>query len=52
MSLTEQDKKCEMEEEEVDEKELEISPEDYEPYVDPIGVTHWLPPKRCLSCGD
>lgn len=50
--MTEQDEKREEEEEEVDEKELELSPEDYEPYVDPLGITHWLPPKRCLTCGD
>jgi hypothetical protein len=27
-------------------------PEDYKPYVDPLGVTHWLPPKRCKTCED
>jgi len=26
-----------------------IAPQDYEPYVDPIGVTFWLPPK-CKGC--
>ncbi len=29
-----------------------LEPEDYEPYIDPIGVTHWLPPKRCKDCED
>ena len=27
-------------------------PEDYELYVDPIGVSHWLPPMRCKNCED
>ncbi len=27
-------------------KPRKLNPEDYEPYVDPIGVTFWLPP-RC-----
>ena len=30
----------------------ERSLEDWEPVHDSIGVTHWLPPKRCLSCDD
>ena len=29
-----------------------LEPCDYEPYVDPTGVTHWLPPKRCKNCED
>ena len=32
--------------------ECKLEPEDYEPYVDPIGVTHFLPPKRCKTCED
>ncbi len=28
-----------------------LEPSDYEPYVDPIGVTFWLPPK-CKGCDD
>jgi hypothetical protein len=31
-------------------KKAKPSPEDYEPYVDPIGVTHFLPPKKCKNC--
>ena len=27
-----------------------LKPSDYEPYVDPIGVTHFLPPPRCKNC--
>jgi len=27
-------------------------PDEYEPYVDPIGVTYFLPPKRCKNCDD
>lgn len=34
------------------EKDCKVEPEDYEPYVDPVGVTHWLPPKRCRNCED
>ncbi len=33
-------------------KDRRIEPQDYEPYVDPIGITHWLPPKRCKNCED
>jgi len=29
-----------------------LEPWDYEPCEDPIGVTHWLPPKRCKNCED
>jgi hypothetical protein len=29
-----------------------FEPCEYEPYVDPIGVTHFLPPKRCKNCDD
>jgi hypothetical protein len=35
-----------------DVEKLKLEPCDYEPYVDPIGVTHWLPPKRCKNCDD
>lgn len=34
------------------EEATKLEPCDYEPYVDPIGVTHWLPPKRCKNCED
>jgi len=30
-------------------KPRKLRPEDYEPYVDPIGVTFWMPPK-CEGC--
>jgi len=33
-------------------KKLKLPTKDYEPYVDPIGVTHFLPPKRCKNCSD
>ena len=26
--------------------------ENWEPVHDSIGVTHWLPPRRCLNCDD
>jgi hypothetical protein len=26
--------------------------EDWEPIHDSIGVTHWLPPRRCVNCDD
>ena len=26
--------------------------ENWEPVHDSIGVTHWLPPRRCLTCDD
>jgi len=29
-----------------------IPPEDYEIYNDPVGVMHFLPPKRCKNCDD
>jgi hypothetical protein len=34
------------------EPEHKLEPEDYEIYHDPIGVTHFLPPKRCKTCED
>jgi hypothetical protein len=36
---------------ETEPKKRELRPENYEPYVDPIGVTFWLPPK-CKGCDD
>ena len=33
-------------------KKDERSYEDWEPVHDSIGVTHWLPPRRCLNCDD
>jgi hypothetical protein len=30
-------------------REREKSLEDWEPLHDSIGVTHWLPPRRCLN---
>jgi len=30
----------------------ELSLEDFEPVHDSIGVTHWLPPRRCVNCDD
>ena len=36
---------------ETEPKKRELKPDDYEPYVDPIGVTFWLPPK-CKGCDD
>jgi hypothetical protein len=35
---------------ETEPKKRELRPEDYEPYVDPIGITHFLPPPRCRNC--
>ena len=29
-----------------------LEPEDYEHYIDPTGMTHWLPPWRCRNCED
>ena len=29
-----------------------IPPEDYEIYNDPVGVMHFLPPRRCKNCDD
>ena len=29
-----------------------LKPEDYEIYHDSIGVTHFLPPKKCKTCED
>ena len=34
------------------EPEHKVEPEEYEIYHDSIGVTHFLPPKRCRTCGD
>jgi len=31
-------------------KKDEPSLEDWEPVHDSIGVTHWLPPRRCVNC--
>jgi len=50
ISMTEP--KINQEGEEEDAEDCKIEPEDYEPYVDPIGITHWLPPKRCKNCED
>jgi len=36
------------EERKKDEKPLE----EWEPVHDSIGVTHWLPPRRCRNCDD
>jgi hypothetical protein len=33
-------------------KPRKLEPPDYEIYNDPIGVTHFLPPKRCKNCDD
>ena len=27
-----------------------LEPEDCEPYADPIGFAHFLPPPRCKNC--
>jgi hypothetical protein len=32
--------------------ERKLKPVDYEIYYDSIGVTHFLPPKRCRTCED
>jgi hypothetical protein len=34
------------------EPERKLNPEDCEIYHDPIGVMHFLPPKRCRTCED
>jgi len=29
-----------------------LQPGEYEPYVDAIGITRFLPPKHCKNCED
>ncbi|MGP8124419.1 MAG: hypothetical protein ACLQEQ_00905 [Nitrososphaerales archaeon] len=35
-----------------EEGERRLEPDDYEIYHDPVGVMHFLPPRRCESCED
>jgi hypothetical protein len=34
------------------EPERKLEPEDYEIYHDPVGVMHFLSPKRCKTCDE
>lgn len=34
------------------EEAKKLEPCDYEPIHDGLGITHWLPPKRCENCDE